>query len=89
MRFSDTALLDAAGKLPESGKQKETMTSVTICQELDNPTGLFCGISLHIFDLGLWCISEISLLTSTSASIVTSCCSLPFSFLSLIESGFF
>lgn len=51
MIFSDTALLDAAGKLPESGKQEETMTSGTVCQELDNSTGLFCGASLHTFNL--------------------------------------
>lgn len=62
MKFSDTALLDAAGKLPESRGQEETMTSGTSCRELDNPTGLFCGVSLHMFDMGLWCISEVSLL---------------------------
>lgn len=65
------------------------MTSGTSCQELDKPTGLFCGVYLHTFDTGLWCISEISLLTLTPAYIVSSGCSLPFTFLSVIESGLF
>lgn len=65
------------------------MTSGTICQEMDNPTGLFSGVSPNIFALGLWCISEISLLTLIPAYTATSGCSLLFHFLCVIDSGFF
>lgn len=87
MRFTDTALLDAAGKLSGSGNQEETMTSGTICRELENTADLFSGVSPHTLDMSLWCISETSLPTLTPAYSVTSGCSLPFSFPSLIESG--
>lgn len=87
-RLTDTAVLSAAGRLPMSRKQEETVTGDRICQELDNPTGFFCRVSPYTFDLDLWCISEISLLTLAPAYIVTLIHSLPFSLLSVTESGF-
>lgn len=71
IRLTDTAVLGAAGRLPMSRKQEETVTGRRICQELDNPTGFFCRVSPYTFDLDLWCISEISLLTLVPAYIVT------------------
>ena len=65
--LTDTVVLGAAGRLPMSGKQEETVTSDRICQELDSPTGFFCGVSPYTFDLDLWGISEISLLTLAPA----------------------
>lgn len=81
-------MVGATGRLPISGKQEEIVSSGRTCQELDNPTGFFCGVSLYSFDTGLWCISKISLLTLAPAYIVTPVRSLPFSFLSVIESRF-
>lgn len=75
MRVLDTVLLYAAGKLPGPGKQEGEMTSVTICQELDNPTGSFSGVSPHALEMDLWCISEASLPTLTPAHDDPSGCS--------------